>query len=169
MERWLRNLNLYVWRFKGNDRNYPGFHLTADLTACEALIRVFDVLLSEGSGSQRATLLKPTPEEFAHRVGPRDLRVKSLEKISLRLLEPTDELRQICFSQEGGMLLCEVTTAWLPILRECVETLMDGGDDFSIGPYEGRKSGYQMGERDKRSDVLSIWNLLGIPRKRTGW
>jgi site-specific DNA-adenine methylase len=35
---------LYLWKFKGNVRNYPGWNLTADATSCDSLLNLFELM-----------------------------------------------------------------------------------------------------------------------------
>src|SRR5687767_6830977 len=48
MEQRLKHLDLWVWRYLENERNYPGLHLTARPESCAMVLDVLATLRAEG-------------------------------------------------------------------------------------------------------------------------
>jgi hypothetical protein len=42
--RWKQQGRVYLWRYKENRKNYPGWHFTADAVACNALLELFELM-----------------------------------------------------------------------------------------------------------------------------
>src|SRR5688572_30111766 len=66
VKRWELRGHVYLWRYKGNARNYPGWHLTADAPACVALIELVDLMGGSRFSSSSPVPLSPPTE---HQVG----------------------------------------------------------------------------------------------------
>jgi hypothetical protein len=63
--RWTLQGHLYLWRYKGDPRNYPGWHLTADADACQSLLGLIDSMqASEFSSRTEISLSTPTAVQF---------------------------------------------------------------------------------------------------------
>lgn len=65
VNRWRLQGNAYLWRYKGNARNYPGWHLTADAQACASLLELIDQMRdSQFSSEAPIPLSAPSGREI---------------------------------------------------------------------------------------------------------
>ncbi len=102
MEQRLTNLNVWIWRYLENERNYPGLHFTADRAACETLRDVLRTLTAEGSGSHRTLLLKAlNPEDEAKISGGRSF--SCFSRLRVELSERSAELQFMSATQDGDV------------------------------------------------------------------
>ena len=152
MEKWLSDLDVYAWRFRGNPKNYSGYHLTATPAACEALLRMANLLLVEGPGSGRTVPLKAVTPDIVAKVDWA-LTYARLTKMRVRVVEASEQIRQMCFLHEGATLNCRFTPGYLNEFRDALVYLHEGVGDFEIGPDPHGP----MGEQDKVSECLWFW------------
>lgn len=62
---WKQNGNVYLWRYEGSPKNYPGWHLTADSEGAIAFITLIDLVSGASSGTKRTIVLsKPGESEL---------------------------------------------------------------------------------------------------------
>jgi hypothetical protein len=57
VKRWRLRGHVYLWRYKGNAQNYPGWHLTADVAGCGSLLELIDLIGTSRFSSQAKVLL----------------------------------------------------------------------------------------------------------------
>ena len=55
---------IYLWRYKENKRNYPGYHLTADTVGCDLLIHLAEELEKSESAITHEIELSPVNEKI---------------------------------------------------------------------------------------------------------
>ncbi|MCD9087613.1 hypothetical protein [Stenotrophomonas sp. SY1] len=56
---WKQTGSLVLWYYTENERNYPGWHLTADTEGCRSLIALLDALANDGEPAMRTFQIKP--------------------------------------------------------------------------------------------------------------
>lgn len=65
VRQWRLSGNVYLWRYKGNARNYPGWHLPADTLACASLLDLIKLMSdSQFTSEVMLPLSPPTPREI---------------------------------------------------------------------------------------------------------
>lgn len=158
MERFLRNVDIWCWRYLENTRNYPGVNLTATTEGCDALLRVLELIEKEGPGSKRTIPLRQLrPEDEAKVSGGQ--RYRDFKRLRLCLVDSTPDFRQLCVSYDNDTVTVETVSQKLDLLRESVAEVRRGFGDFGIGPDTTRKE--ISGPRDEASETLMFWPCFG--------
>ena len=119
-----------LWRYRENQRNFPGWHLTADPIGCASLLSLFDALGTDGDGSSRIFVVQPpTPAILAvpnNRrspwCSPSKLRLSVSEKPSEWIFPDTLEPATLTFGLD-----------WLPELQRGIADISRGHGDYAIG------------------------------------
>ena len=160
MEARLKNLNVWMWRYFENVRNYSGVNFTADGTACEILLDVVNTLRAEGSGAQRTILLK--------RLDPRDeakitggLRFRDYSKLHLKLVDADEALTCMAATTTGEVVDLEFTSRYLDQFEKGLRDVLRGRGDYAIGPPDESRARKQIGTKDKLSEDLWFWPCFG--------
>jgi len=160
METYLKNINVWCWKYLENTRNYPGLHLTAKADACDALLKCLWILEQEGHGAKRTIPLKSLdPKDEAKISGGQRFHCFSILKIFF--YRETADLRQMCISEIDDIVLIESTEVRIQQLRQGIQDVRKGCGDYSIAPKKKRKENLLLGDKDKKSLELWFWPCFG--------
>jgi len=132
---WKQAGSISLWRYAERDRNYPGWHFSADRPGSESFAALLDVLVADGPGQFRTIVLShprlsvlPDKYKSGGLVSPQKLRV------SVSATPSTWP-----FSETGEASELSIGTDWVAPLRQGVLGVHCGETDYSIGP-RGRGS-----------------------------
>ncbi len=122
-----------LWRYTENQRNYPGWHLTATPDGCASLVALLDAFAADGMpASQTLTITAPTPAVLAV---PNNRSAIPVTPAKLRLsLSSTPS--EWSFTQSASLAELSVGADWLPLLRDALVGITSGKGDYSIGPSD---------------------------------
>ena len=117
--------------YHSNDRNYPGWHLTANRAGVASLVALLDIVASGNQPAiQTVQLSSPTPailsvpnNRRAEWTAPAKLRVGLADNPKEWVFACTDVAAQLTLGLD-----------WCPVLRQAVARIPLGEGDFSIGP-----------------------------------
>lgn len=128
--RWEQSGHIALWRYKERNRNYEGWHLTADASGCESLSALIEAMTADGSGASRSIGIKrPTR---AMRSVPRSpewaITVPSAWQISVG-----SEVSEWRFPETSEYAELRVGMDWLPLLADGIRDIRRGMGDYSIG------------------------------------
>ena len=130
---WKQSGNVSLWHYTENERNYPGWHLTADPAGCASLVALLDALAADGIPASRSVDI--TPPSKAQLGVPNN-------KSDLAAWRAPTKLR-VCFSAilahwsfplDLDPAVLTVGSDWLAPLREGISGIPHGRGDYSIGP-----------------------------------
>lgn len=130
---WQQNGSIMLWRYPDNERNFPGWHLTADAGGCASVVAVLDAFAADGAPASRtlsitaptAAVLAVPNNGSACAKAPRKLRLSFSEDTALWSFPDSDAPAELSFGAE-----------WLPILRQAFLGIPSGKGDYSIGSAE---------------------------------
>jgi hypothetical protein len=160
LESYLKNLDIWCWRYEPKQKNYPGLHFTARTEACETVLACLKRLRIAPPYEHRTIPLRTLRREDEAKVsGGRAFR--SLRTLRIEHRAAVDELRQMHFSYEGERALWILTTEAIPRVEAGVTAVWNDTGDFCIGPHRDRKKGLFMGTLDNSSEVLWFWPCFG--------
>ena len=140
-----------AWRYHSYRTEY--LHFMATPESCDLLITCFDELTTTSSRPRRAIPL-------------RELRVQNdptgfndsfswFRRLRIEVVADDPELKQMSVSTEGDHAVIAVHPRFVPRVKDALESVKGGADDFAIGPETRRK--VQAGERDRASLLLMFW------------
>jgi len=127
---WKQSGAISLWRYKENQRNFPGWHLTADATGCASLLTLLDSFASDGRTCSRTLAIQaPTPAILAV-PNKRSSAWQSPSKLRLSLSANPAEW-SFPESLEPAALI--FGSDWLSKLRQGIAGISHGEGDYSIG------------------------------------
>ena len=132
VKRWQMRGNVYLWRYKGNARNYPGWHLTADEPGCAALLELIDLMrASQFSSEAPIPLSQPSPRELVVPNAPREhIPANSLTVYHSPTKLAADHWR---LTENDSRVRLEVGHDGLSELRNGIADVARHEGDYSIG------------------------------------
>lgn len=129
--RWQQSGRISLWRYTGNNKNYPGWHLNADAAGCQSMLDLLDAFASKGEISRVIAITAPTPGELQV-PNNRGGQAGWLAPTKLRLTfspSPTDWI----FPPDLEPASLVMGAEWLGQLRQGLVGIPHGQGDFSIG------------------------------------
>ena len=129
---WKQQGSISLWRYTENERNFRGWHLSADESGCRSLVDLIEALAADGAPASRSIeLIAPTPAILGvpnNRGGTASY--KSPQKWRVRFSSEPDhwsfpkqlDPAEFCFGYE-----------WLEPLRKGISGMSQGLGDYSIG------------------------------------
>lgn len=135
-----------LWRYTENTRNYPGWHLNADVAGCRSLLDLLDALATE-PGSYRTIPLRPPSEAQLSVPNNRGAAPAAATKLRLAV---ADAPAQWHLPADHDPATLTIGSDWLAPLRKGLLDITRGRGDYSIG--------------EEDSDSLRLWFWWG-PRE----
>lgn len=131
--RWEQSGYIALWRYRERNRNYEGWHITANASGCESLTALIEAMMVDGSGASRSISIKrPTK---AMRSVPRSpewpIIVPAVWQLSVG-----PEASEWRFPDASEYAELCVGTDWLPLLADGIRDIGRGIGDYSIGDTE---------------------------------
>jgi hypothetical protein len=158
MESYLRNLDLWCWRYRTNVRSFPGLHLTGKPAACDAVSKCLNQLQEAGDGAYRTIDLRSLDRKDAAKISGA-AKYESFPKLRLTFRQPSDCLRCMSFRFEQGVVHFDLTETGLSQLEQGLNDIRAGIGDYNIAPGSGKKS--DLGDLDRVSECLWFWPCFG--------
>lgn len=128
---WQQSGSVMLWRYTENQRNFPGWHLTADPPGCASLIALLDAFAADGTPISRTlTVTAPTQATLAV---PNNRSAAPVVPAKLRI-SFSQTATGWSFPQSINPAELSVGADWLPVLRQAIAGIPRGKGDYSIGP-----------------------------------
>lgn len=130
---WKQAGRVSLWRYTENERNFPGWHVTADAIGCSSLISLMDAFSSDSVASSRTVeVVAPTPEILAV---PNNRSGRATWSAPTKLvLSFSPTASQWSFPSSSDRAAFTVGSEWLALLRKGIEGIPNGLGDYCIGP-----------------------------------
>ena len=158
MERYLKDIQAWCWRYLENERNYPGLHFTAKPDACGAIFECIAQLRRSGIGSHRTMPLRPLePKDEARISGGQHYRC--FHRLRITLHDESDDLRQFAFRDLGEIVHFDLTERYVAELERGIRDVQSGIGDYSVSPHS--REGRLLGSLDHESECLWFWPCFG--------
>jgi len=127
---WKQVGHLYLWKYKDNPRNYPGWHLTGDKQGLVSLIDLITLMIKENRNSKRSVRLsEPGRTELS--IPGCSNKVQAVKKFALYFETEAVEEWQVKPYQESMDIISNSYSA--KGLKESLVQLSRGENDFSFG------------------------------------
>jgi hypothetical protein len=132
---WKQNGSISIWRYKPLNKNFPGWHMSADKEGYESLLQFLNLLELSPVGSKRtlklikpdiwsaSTTLKKTPEK----------------KVLIALSSSIDDWH---LKTEQDRLLFSIGVQQIHVLKAGIMDAKNGEYDFSVGAKDGQTCGF---------------------------
>lgn len=132
-DQWKQRGSLALWRHTENERNFPGWHLTADASGSDSLVELLDAFVADGrSASRILRITKPTPRLLSvpnNRHGGANWEAPA--KLRLSFTATSEE--HWSFPSDIKPAQLTIGADWIKPLKEGVEGLILGRGDYAIG------------------------------------
>jgi hypothetical protein len=127
---WKQAGSLSLWRYEPRDRNYPGWHLSADRAGSESFAGLLDALAADGPEAHRSITLS-VPPLYAlpdhHKSGG----WVTMPKVEVSIAGSPDAWPFVVGVEANRL---SVGADWARSLKEGVLAIHQGKTDYSIGP-----------------------------------
>jgi hypothetical protein len=134
--KWNHRGKTYLWRYKDNARNYPGWHFTADDESCDAFHELFEIMnAARYSGVCTISITAPTPEVLSvpnNRDGK--ARYESAKQLMVKYDPSQPHLWDITFKTSSVTL--SIGKNHVQALRQGIKDIKTGNGDYAIGPMD---------------------------------
>lgn len=161
MEKDLRNINVWCWKYLENSRTYPGLHLTAKPESCDKILNLLDTIIHEGPDRSRSLLLKPLAKSDEAKItgGQKFL---TFEKLKISWHSSSDKIFRSAFLIENNIPHFYLTDKFLADFKKGILDIKEGRGDYALHPnFQNNKEVKLLGELDKLSEDLWIWPCFG--------
>jgi hypothetical protein len=127
---WTQSGVVALWHYEESNRNYLGWHLTADGRGCASLCELIDAMVADGSGATRRITITAPPRAML--AVPNCPQGKPISPQTLRLSvhRSKNEWR---FSSDAISAEIRLGETWLHRLRQGIVGIHQGDGDYSIG------------------------------------
>jgi hypothetical protein len=130
-DHWQQSGSVWLWRYLGSDRNYPGWHLTADSSGAASLVQLLDLFNNSKQPVFRTVQLgRPTAAILSV---PNNRNAKCAAPVKLRIVLAADPGEWV-FTRTDASAQLTLGRDWCPLFRQAVARIPLGEGDFSIGP-----------------------------------
>ncbi len=164
VKRWRQSGKVYLWRYRDNSRNYPGWNMTTDVAGCSSLLELLDLIdAARWSCTAAIRVSRPTPE-ILNMVGNMAGAARWSSRGTFVLRVPKGKVTEDHWDVRVDARTVTLTlgVARLPEFRQAVIDLQQGEGDFGLGPPD--ESDLHDAAFDRQ--CLSFWWIPGGGRKR---
>lgn len=136
--RWRQRGRVYLWRYKENTRNYPGWHMTADHEACTSLVELIDAMQVARWPSNATVAVSPPTDDILLVPNNRGGAARWTAPTSLKLKYTRDQVDADFWSLglQGGTLILAMGATALATLQKGILDIANGKGDYCIGADE---------------------------------
>jgi hypothetical protein len=134
ISKWKHRGKSYLWRYKENTKNYPGWHFSADEISCSAFIDLFNLMdVATYSGNCKISI---TPPNDALLSIPNNLNGNARYETAKQLVIKYDPLKQVLWNitHNDSTVFIDIGKKYLLEFRKGIEDIKQGQGDYSIGP-----------------------------------
>jgi hypothetical protein len=142
INKWKQSGNIYIWKYRSNPRNYPGWHLNADKQGCDSLIEFLSLLSDEDSGLKR-TINLSKPDSRQYNVPTSQYKVKAEAKLVI-IKSPKEN--DFHFSYDSDKLTLNIGGSQIPEFVRGLTDVANGKGDYCIGD-DGQELWFWWAER----------------------
>ena len=130
---WKQSGNVSLWYYTENERNYPGWHLTADAAGCESLVGLLDALAADGIPASRVVEITP-PSKAQLGIPNNQSGLAAWRAPSKLRIAFSSNPAEWSVPRDLDPTALTIGSDWLAPLREGISGIPHGRGDYSIGP-----------------------------------
>jgi hypothetical protein len=84
-------------------------------------------------------------------------RKKPIDKLKLRFVLQSEELRVMNVRCEEGVATVQITSIGLPLLIDAFSSWLNGSEDFGVSPRHSSLKPWELGQLDRESGEVWFW------------
>jgi hypothetical protein len=135
VDAWKQHGTVYLWHYLENERNYPGWHFTADAEGVASVSALFKALRGHSTPAYRTVVVsQPTPSILGvpnNKSGA--ARWFAPDKWRITYLPDTEQANTWTFQSDNKIARLSLGSAMVPQLIAGVEDVAQGKGDYCIG------------------------------------
>lgn len=141
---------IFLWRYKDNVRNYPGWHLCADSQGCEFLLEVLNAFNKSQEKSFLVAISNPPSKVLSvpNNQGGR-AKWQSPKELKLSFDSDANATELWDFSFNNNLSILKFGSKGIKELKKGIQDVTNGQGDYSIGGYDS--------ESNEESTCLWFW------------
>ena len=128
---WKQNGSISIWRYNPLNKNFPGWHMSADKEGYESLLQFLNLLELSPVGSKR-TLKLTKPDVWS---ASTTLKKTPEKKVLITLSSSIDDWH---LKTEQDRLLFSIGVQQISLLKTGIMDARNGEYDFSVGAIDGQ-------------------------------
>ena len=140
---WRQQGNIFLWSYKGNPKNYKGWHLTCDNEGCSSLLELTNCFQSAITSEKRTIILAMPSQSMLF--AP-NCKAKVITYNKLVLVVQPDSPDTFEIQEENDKITISCSNDYLESIKKGIIDINQGNGDYSIG---------------KNSDRLWFWWHIG--------
>jgi hypothetical protein len=123
------NGQLFLWKYRDNIRNYPGWNISLDPAGCDSFLSLLD-LMEQSEYSSLVSFFVNEPSQEHLNIANRGARYKICKRIKLNHKKQPDDLWHM--NESTSALTITFGLPKLQELKESIEKVQSGDGDFAI-------------------------------------
>ncbi len=132
VQRWKLQGRVYLWRYTGNARNFPGWHMNADSSACTSMMQLIDLMMSS-SFTSKATLSLALPADVQLDVPNAPLKHRAATSLEILHSPRTMRYEHWLLTESGDQIHMELGREELGQFRKGIIDITHHEGDYCIG------------------------------------
>jgi hypothetical protein len=136
ISKWEHRGKTYLWKYRDNARNFPGWHFTADNESCAAFDELFETInKARNPGVYTIPLCAPTQKVLSvpNNQGGR-ARFEPAKKLKIKYSPSQPDEWNMTF--KNSTVTLNIGRNYLQALQKGIKDIKAGNGDYAIGPME---------------------------------
>jgi len=135
VNKWKQSGKVYLWKYKENTKNYPGWHLHADDEGCASLLILIDSMKKAQFPSERTLNIKPPTPKILMVPNNRGGKAKwvTVDKIKIKAVKGDSSSEEWSLIHDHPKLFLTVGENMLKAFEKGIKDITKGKGDYSIG------------------------------------
>lgn len=133
---WKQFGSVSLWYYTENERNYPGWHLTADAAGCQSLVALLEGLAAAGIAAFRTVEIS-APSKAQLGVANNKSGLAAWQAPSKLRIAVSQSPAEWSFPLDLDPACLTIGSDWLAPLCKGISGIPHGQGDYSIGPGSG--------------------------------
>lgn len=124
---------VYIWKFIPENRNYPGWNLTADIEGCNSLIKLLQQMQLASFPSHKTIITHPATINQV-KAATDNKPFETVGRIALKFRKGEQQLWQT--EERNDVLEIRFGEREMQLLQTALQRIIKGEGDFAIGDAE---------------------------------
>jgi len=131
---WKQTGKLYLWKYTENSKNYPGWHLHADLEGCTSLIKLICLMRMDKFPAKRTVKISaPNSQILSVPNNKRGkAKWKTLKKLKIKSVKSASDYKEQFLTHKHNHILLTADEIMLTKLEQGFNDITKGKGEYSI-------------------------------------
>ncbi len=126
---WVQKGCIFIWSYKGNPKNYQGFHLSSDFVGCNSLIKLLG-LFSKSDQSAKRTLKLSKPDNKVYSIPNCNSKPIAYQKC---LIQFEARSKSMAIKTDKEKIIITIGKDYISKIINGLTDIKKGSGDYQIG------------------------------------